>query len=114
MVTPIVAIVYLTYKTYLRNIQASLTQTKEAERHAVLLEASEERFRSAFNHASIGMALVSEDGKWLQANQALSQIVGYPNDDLLASDLQSLTHPDDLDDLLIQQSRLTKGEIPRY
>ena len=114
MITPIVAIVYLTYKTYLRNIQASLTQAKEAERHAELLEASEERFRSAFNHASIGMALVSADGKWLQVNHALSQIVGYSNDQLLASDIQSLTHPDDLGDLLIQQTRLAKGEIPRY
>ena len=114
MITPIVAIVYLTYKTYLRNIQASLTQAKEAERHAELLEASEERFRSAFNHASIGMALVSADGKWLQVNHALSQIVGYSNDQLLASDIQSLTHPDDLGDLLIQQTRLAKGVIPRY
>src|SRR6266566_3553973 len=114
MITPIVAIIYYTYKTYLRNVEASVTQAKEAERHAELLEESEERFRSAFDYASIGMALVSENGRWLQVNRSLCKLVGYSEAEMLMTDIQSLTHPEDLGDLLVQQSRLIKGQVAGY
>src|SRR5437773_600218 len=114
MITPIMAIIYITYKTYLRNVEASVAQAKEAERHAELLEESEERFRSAFDHASIGMALVSDNGRWLQVNRSLCQLVGYSEDELLTTDIQSLTHPEDLGDLLVQQSRLMNGQAAGY
>src|SRR2546425_10472853 len=114
MITPIVAIIYITYKTYLRNVEASAAQAKQAQRHAELLEESEERFRSAFDHASIGMALVSDNGRWLQVNRSLCQLVGYSEDELLTTDIQSLTHPEDLGDLLVQQSRLMNGQAAGY
>src|SRR3989441_2233297 len=114
MITPIVAIIYITYKTYLRNVEASAAQAKQAQRHAELLEESEERFRSAFDHASIGMALVSDNGRWLQVNRSLCQLVGYSEDELLTTDIQSVTHPEDLGDLLVQQSRLIKGTLPGF
>jgi PAS domain S-box-containing protein len=60
------------------------------------LRESEERFRSAFENAAIGMALVSTTGQWLRVNQALCRIVGYSTTELLSTDFQSLTHPDDL------------------
>jgi len=114
MITPIVAIIYYTYKTYLRNVEASVTQAKEAERHAELLEESEERFRSAFDYASIGMALVSENGRWLQVNRSLCKLVGYSEAEMLMTDIQSLTHPEDLGDLLVQQSRLMNSQVAGY
>ncbi len=41
-----------------------------------LLRASEERFRSAFELAPLGMALVSLEGRFLQANEALCRLLG--------------------------------------
>jgi len=112
--TPIIAIIYITYKTYLKNVEVSLAQAKHAERHAAVLQESEERFRSAFDYAAIGMALVSQEGRWLQVNRSLCDIVGYSETELLTMDIQSVTHPDDLADLLVQQSRLMKGTLPGY
>jgi diguanylate cyclase (GGDEF)-like protein/PAS domain S-box-containing protein len=114
LVAPIVVIIYVTYKTYLKNVESSANQAEQAQRHAELLEESEQRFRSAFHYASIGMALVSENGRWLQVNRSLCQLVGYTEAELLNTDIQSLTHPDELGEFLIQQSRLTKGLVDGY
>ena len=53
-------------------------------------------FKSAFTHSSIGMALVAPDGKWLDVNASLSEILGYSKEELLECDFQNLTQPDDL------------------
>lgn len=71
-----------------------ITARKAAE--AARLE-SEARFRSAFEDAAVGMALVGLDGRWLRVNRSLCGIVGYGEAELLATDFQTLTHPDDLE-----------------
>ena len=71
------------------------TETAEGANSA--LRESEERFRGAFNGASIGMALVSPEGRFLEVNRALCGILGYTEDELLAKTFQDLTHPDDLE-----------------
>ncbi len=71
-----------------------VTERKRAEES---LAESEERFRSAMFNSAIGMALVAPDGRWLEVNPALCRIVGYARAELLATNFQALTHPDDLD-----------------
>jgi diguanylate cyclase (GGDEF)-like protein/PAS domain S-box-containing protein len=70
----------------------------EAEKHHAineLLQESEARFLQTFDHAPIGMALVSLDGKWLKINQSLCDIVGYEEDELLSLSFKDLTHAED-------------------
>jgi PAS domain S-box-containing protein len=55
------------------------------------LRASEERFRSAFDHAPLGMVLVSPSGELLQCNAALIQLSGRST---LGSSLRDLLAPD--------------------
>src|SRR5438309_7199260 len=112
--TPIIAIVYITYKTYLKNVEVSIEQAEKAERHAELLQESEERFRSAFDYAAIGMALVSQDGHWLEVNHSLCAIVGHSEAELLAMNIEAITHSEDVADLLMQQSRLIKSQVAGY
>ncbi|MCU1718875.1 PAS domain S-box protein [Pseudomonas sp. 5P_3.1_Bac2] len=59
------------------------------------LNLSQQRFSSAFNTAPQGMALVSIDGRWLEVNQALCDMLGYSSEQLLSRTYQSITHPDD-------------------
>ncbi|MEQ7800267.1 PAS domain S-box protein [Pedobacter sp. ASV1-7] len=61
------------------------------------LKLSEERFRLAFQHAAIGMAIVSLEGKWLRVNRSLFNILGYRPSELLRLTFQDITHPEDLD-----------------
>ena len=81
---------------------------------ALQLQASEARFRNAFEGASIGMALVGLTGRFLQVNQALCKLVGYSEQELMATTFQAITHPEDLDAGLDYVHRMLAGELPDY
>ena len=65
-------------------------QQKNAE-----LRASEERFRAAFEGAPIGMGLSTIDGHWLEVNDALCELLGRTQTQLLEQPLWELAHPAD-------------------
>jgi PAS domain S-box-containing protein len=66
------------------------------EHHRLLRELAESelRFRSAFEGASAGMALVHLDGSLLKVNPALSAMLGRSEESLLYSNLLDLVGPD--------------------
>jgi PAS domain S-box-containing protein len=70
-----------------------ITDRKQIE---IALRTSEEKFRHAFEDASIGMAIVSLDGHWLKVNPALCQLIGYSPKELLGLTSQDITHPEDV------------------
>jgi len=78
------------------------------------LKASEERFRGAFGDAPIGMALVGPDGRWLKVNRALCKMIGYTETELMRTDFQHVTHPEDLETDLSHVRQMLAGEIPYY
>ena len=78
------------------------------------LRESEARFHGAFDHAAIGMAIVSPQGHWLQVNPALCQMLGYSQSELLATTSHDITHPDDLEKDLCYVRQMLAGEISYY
>jgi methyl-accepting chemotaxis protein len=70
---------------------------------------SEERFRSTFEQAAVGIAHVSTAGKFLLINDRFCDIVGYTREEMLALTFQDITHPDDLDADLEHLKRLIGG-----
>ena len=71
-------------------------------------------FRSAFDNAPIGMALVGLEGQWLDVNQALCELVGYSEGELRQLTFQDLTHPDDLDADLALVADVLAGRRATY
>jgi diguanylate cyclase (GGDEF)-like protein/PAS domain S-box-containing protein len=69
----------------------------EAETGTAAASEAEERFRLAFEHAPIGIALVSPEGRFMRVNEALSELTGYSATELIEKTFQEITHPDDLD-----------------
>jgi len=78
------------------------------------LRESEERFRGAFEFAAIGMALVAPDGRWLRVNRSLCRIVGYSPEELMATDFQTITHPDDLETDVGYVRQMLDGSLSHY
>jgi PAS domain S-box-containing protein len=60
------------------------------------------------------MALVAPDGRWLQVNRAICEIVGYAERELLAINFQAITHPADLETDLAYVRQMLAGEIQTY
>src|SRR5947209_8359384 len=78
------------------------------------LQESEQRFRSAFEFAAIGMSLVALDGRFLQVNDSLCEIVGYAKDELQRLTFQDITYPEDLEPDLGFIEQMLNGEIRSY
>ena len=71
-------------------------------------------FDFAFNNASIGMAIVSLEGCFIQVNRALCDMVGYNERELLSINFQSITHQDDLEENLEYVNQLLNQKIEAY
>nr|WP_290222780.1 PAS domain S-box protein [Trichocoleus desertorum] len=85
--------------------------------HTIALTAlreSEERFKGAFHDSAVGMALIATDGRFLQVNRSLCQMLGYAEPELLNTNFQAVTHPEDLDRTLTFVCQMLTGEIQAY
>jgi diguanylate cyclase (GGDEF)-like protein/PAS domain S-box-containing protein len=90
---------------------ADVTDARAAAR---ALARSEEQFRSAMEHAPVGMAIVALDGTFMEVNHALCRLVDYDELDLLGKTFQQITHHDDLRSDLDKLALLTAGTIDHY
>jgi diguanylate cyclase (GGDEF)-like protein/PAS domain S-box-containing protein len=90
-------------------------ETREAYRQA---HESEQRFKSAFEDAPVGMGLVSirpeSAGRFIQVNRALSELLGYTDDELSHLSFRDITHPDDLEESIGAYEHLLAGDAPSY
>src|SRR5215210_3311914 len=57
---------------------------------------NEEQLYSTFEHAGVGMALLSLDGRWVRVNRALAELLESPPEDLIGFPAEARTHADDI------------------
>ena len=75
------------------------------------LETSDRRFREAFDHAPIGMAIIAPDGTLIQVNQALAEFLGYEIAEITGRSWMSLTHPEDIESNRRQAQEIFSGRV---
>lgn len=92
-------------------IARNIVERKESQR---ALRESERRFRSAFDYAAVGMALVAPDGSFVRVNRALSEFLGLNEHQLMSRDVHSITHVDDRDLDKKALSELFQGHRESY
>jgi diguanylate cyclase (GGDEF)-like protein/PAS domain S-box-containing protein len=88
-----------------------VTERRETAR---ALADAQERFRTAFEQAPIGMSLTTLDGVVMRANHALARILGVEAEALVGHRITEFTHPDDVELTSAELSRLASGDIERY
>jgi len=75
-----------------RGVALDISDLKKAEEN---LRQSEERFRSAFDNAPIGVALIDLTGHFLRVNTRFCDMLGYSSEDLFKKPFKTLVQPQD-------------------
>lgn len=90
----------------LSGVMIDVTSSKTAE---IALRNSEERFRTTFEQASLGIIL--RDSRWqiLEVNPAIVALLGYSVDELRTLLPGDLAHPDDRDFVIATMRNLWSG-----
>lgn len=78
------------------------------------LRESREKFKSAFDHAAVSMAIISPRGRFLEVNGVFCRFLGYVERELLQRNLYEITHPDDLAVLKKRISKALSGEMRSF
>ncbi|WP_176963053.1 PAS domain S-box protein [Mariprofundus sp. NF] len=110
ILTAVIILVLIVLIGFIWNL---MLRRKVAIKTKELLE-SETRFAATFAEAAMGLAHVAPDGSWLRVNQALCDIVGYSEEELLKLTFQDITHPDDLNTDMHFVEQMLAGEINQY
>ena len=92
-------------------VEAAEREAAQSALHVQALEVSEQRFHSAFTHASIGMALVSADGQVRQVNRALIGLLGADETAMVGQPLEALFHEGDAETFASLLARVQRREV---
>ncbi|WP_299154425.1 PAS domain S-box protein [uncultured Christiangramia sp.] len=105
------AVAYIIYQILKRPV---IMQQRMKSQAGELAE-SEQRFRTIFNQAAIGMArLDTNTGIILETNKKFQQLLGYPEDYLVGKSHIDITHPDDNERNIELIEKLRNNEINQY
>ncbi len=98
-----------------RRMVLRLRDLSEREQHSRALQQARRRFQQAFHSAPTGMALVRiDDGRIVDANQSLAEMLGVEIDQLVGHTLREFTHPDDVRAAVPHRARLELGIVDSY
>ncbi len=92
-------------------VAEEITERKRAEQ---ALRESEQRFRAMFEGSAIGTALVDLDGRYIKANPALQNMLGYSGDELGSLRFSQIAHQEDLQRSLYPFEELVAGHRDYY
>ncbi|MFD1147231.1 diguanylate cyclase domain-containing protein [Saccharothrix hoggarensis] len=91
--------------------RALLAAKLRAER---VLKVSEARFREVFDSAAIGIAITDLDGRCVEANKALAEMIGRDRADLTGLRLSELFDPADVGALVTAYRAVGEGRLERF
>ena len=75
------------------------------------LRDNEERYRASFDQAAVGILHTSLQGRILKCNESFARIVGYSPEELVGSNFQEITPPEDRDGGKAAAMHLLSGEV---
>jgi diguanylate cyclase (GGDEF)-like protein/PAS domain S-box-containing protein len=95
-------------------VSAAIRDVTDRKRAELAVQEAEERFRRAFDEAPIGMAMLDLDDRFVRVNDAMCEITGYTGEQLEATSLGAITHPDDLGEQEREIARVLSGATRGY
>jgi PAS domain S-box-containing protein len=78
------------------------------------LRESERRFRHIFEYSPIGMNLIDLEGRYVQVNRAMCELLKYSESELKELNFLEITHPEDIPKEAQYQEQIAAEEISSY
>lgn len=86
----------------------------DRKREEETLKRSERKFRAIFEGAEVGICALSADGRPVDFNGKMIDLLGYSREELGRMNLAMLTHPDDIETCLRNLDELKAGRTDHY
>ena len=93
---------------------AAIRDGSERRGRELELREARERFQRVFADGPVAMALVGDDYRLSEVNDAFCRLTGYSPEELASLTFADITHPDDLDADLRLARRVFDGEVRSY
>ena len=93
----------------LEGLQGFITDVSELVKKTQDLEKSERKFKSYFEMPLTGVAIFDTEGRWIELNDKMCEIVGYSREELMGFVWTEATHPDDIEPCINSLMRLKAG-----
>ena len=74
----------------------------------------DETLQAFFDNHIVGMVEVNVSGQYTWVNNQWTKMIGYTVDEILATDFQTVTHPEDIPRQLVLDEKLAEKEISSY
>ncbi len=97
-----------------KTIYAVAHDVTERKNIEAALKTSEEKFRILFEKSPTAMGLANIEGKLIDVNQALCELVGYSAEELLTKRCSDITHPEDREQENKLFNQLLSGKINNF
>lgn len=78
------------------------------------LRASEERYRTIFFNAPVGIEVIDSEGRFLSVNRAFCEMLGYTEEELTGRSFRDITFPPDLAVSIENFKAVARREISGY
>jgi diguanylate cyclase (GGDEF)-like protein/PAS domain S-box-containing protein len=94
----------------------AITDISERKQVLAALEESEYRLQALFNNAQDSILLMNDEGRYLEANPAACELLGYSRDEILTKSVQDITAAEQHDsvDSLLQEFVQTGRQSGEY
>ncbi|HEY0899571.1 MAG TPA: PAS domain-containing sensor histidine kinase [Sphingobacteriaceae bacterium] len=107
-----------TLRAEIERLKAEHKQTidtlRDTSRVNELYKESQIRFRTVFEHSTLGNKIISSDLKIIQVNQALLDMLGYSKEELIGSHILDFAHPAFKNDWFLLQQQLWQRQRPSF
>lgn len=92
----------------------TIMDTNHRKNMEIAVAESEEKFRSTFEQAQVGVVLVSGDKKFIKVNEKFCKITGYTAEELYAKTFPELTYKDDVEKDIAGVKEVAAGKRDLY
>ena len=91
------------------HVVSTFSDVTESKNLLKAVQESEEKFKSIFDHAQIGMLEIGPDQTILESNSFFAEMLGYTPSEMKGMRIIDITHPDDVE---LSQYRLNELKKP--